>query len=341
MPPAMKRLALAFLLLLTSTGCPKAVDKITLNRVIDRGRQIEDLGQACALGSSFRHALDAAGTKKRPPHKALIVAETTSGLCSQLDAWDAELAEARVRSNPASDPVAKANAIRDARVELGRANTLAAARFYRAWQHMEPAFGEIGGNKCPRIKKRDEVAYLLGMVSGMLAMLHDGAGGGNVAVPLDTLAIVSRASSCLDDADWWNTPRSLELAQWATIPGSGPEGVDAWAELELSAAAGDLSGVRVARALQILVAANSGRSDVVTSGIEAHVKSIEATPRDNDWALLDEYATRISGQQADLIWTEARGYRSATFGELPKEPEPVEENNDPDPFGEADPFGGE
>lgn len=340
MPPAMKRLVLAFVLLLTSTGCPKAVDKITLNRVIDRGRTVGDLGQACALGSSFRHALAAAGTKKHPPYAALIVAESTSGLCAQMEAWDAELAEARVRQAPATDPVAKANQIRDRRIALERANTLAAARFYQAWLQMEPAFGEIGGDKCPKIKQREEIAYVLGMVSGLLAMLHDGAGGGQVGVPLDTLAIVSRGATCLQDQEWWYTPRALQLSAWATVPNSGPEGVDPWAELELGAAAGEQSGVRVARAIQVLVAANSGRTDIVMSGVESHGLSLDTTPRDNEWALLDEYARRVTGHQSDLIWTEDRGYRTPTFGEIPKEPEVPEEPNGPDPFGDDDPFGG-
>ncbi len=330
---------LLFSLLFVLTACPKPVDKITMNRVVDRGRQVPDLEKACALGEAFAHPIAAAGTKKRPPKVAMVVAETTAGLCWQVKVWEAELGEARAR-NSATTGAAKTAEIREARIVLERANTAAAQRFYRSWLFANEAFGEIGTEGKCKVRKRDEPAYLLGIVSGMLAMLHDGAGGGHVDVPLDTLARVSRGAKCLDDEAWWHAPSALETAQWATIPGSGPADVDAWERLEDVATKGDASGVRVARALQALVANNSGRTDVLEHSIEAHAASLAETPLDDEWALLDEYARRVTGQQSDLLWTNARGHRTPTFGELPREPEPVPDTpSEPDPFGEEDPFG--
>jgi len=331
----MTRFVLPLVSLALLTACPRPVDRVTIHRVVDRGRHVGDLGEACALGSSLSIPLAAAGTRTRPPHKALVVAEATAGLCPEGAAWEFELTEARLRARLADDPTV-AGQVRDAQLAARREHSLAADRFYKAFQHTEAAFGDVGEG-CPHLNDDESFVYLLGMVSGMLAMLHDGQGGGQIGVPLDTLAKVSRGATCLDDAVWWSSPMALSAAQGATIPGTSPEGVDPWAQLETAATAGEHTGVRVSRALQVLVAANAGREDVVRSGVLAHGASVQATPRDNEWALLDEFARSVTGHQADLIWTKSLGYRAPAFGTLP-EPAAPPPPTAADPFS-ADPFG--
>ena len=61
------------------------------------------------------------------------------------------------------------------------------------------------------------------------------------------------------------------------------------------------------------------------------------------YVLLEAYAHDVLLHQADLIWTEAEGYRAPALGELPSASEPAAPATDPfaqDPFAE-DPFGGD
>ena len=143
---------------------------------------------------------------------------------------------------------------------------------------------------------------------------------------------MSRAAACLDDERWWHVPSALQASAWSIIPGSGPAGVDPWTAADEAADKGDASGVRVARALQILVAANSGHTDIVERALKAHATSLSTVPQDPDWALLDEYARLVSLHQSDILWTDATGHRTETFGALPGDQ--TEAAPPPDPFGE-------
>src|SRR5262249_35197867 len=97
------------------------------------------------------------------------------------------------------------------------------------------------------------------------------------------------------------------------------------------------TGVRVGRAIQVLIAANAGRDDVLAAALRAHAAALAATPPDPDWRLLDTYATAGSPHQADPLWTAPRGPRPERFARAPRGA-PASEPTGPDPVG-ADPFG--
>jgi hypothetical protein len=333
-------LLLVALALCTAIGCAGTVDRFAVNRIVhQQGAKVDDLGKACALGSSLSHALAALGTERRPPRMALIIAETTAGLCGELDSMEAELASVRARRNWQALGEHRVAEMRDARLREQRLHTQAAKRYYRAWGHMTEAFGPFDGD-CAKIRERDEITYLLGLVAGLRALLHDKAGGSTVGVPADVLGEVSRGARCLDNEEWWHAPAALEAAAWAVIPGSAPEGVDPWEVLRTEAEAGDDSGIRVAWSLYVLVAGNAGLRHEVEAGIVGHAASLASTPADPDWLLLDEYALRVTGHESDLIWTDERGHRTETFGELPRPAPSLPSGGAIDPFG-ADPFGGD
>lgn len=231
---------------------------------------------------------------------------------------------------------ARAAEITDARARATRAHARAGARFDQSFRQLEAHFGPLGG-ECPKIREKDEFVFLFGLVAGTLALLHDKAGGNATGVPLDRLNVVARATTCLDDARWWHAPAALRAGAWATIPGSGPSDADPWKLLDEAAASGEASGVRVARGIQVLLAANAGRADVVEAALRAHAASAAATARNPDWALLDVYAHEVSLHQSDLVWTAAAGHRTETFGKLPSDAVPVPLDTGPDPFGAPDP----
>lgn len=332
-------LLLPALALACLAACSNKVDRFTLDRVVPRGLSQADVRRACALGESMRHVATAVPSADNPPDRALIITDVTAALCDEAVAWEQDARAWRATRNfDALPPDRRAAEIRDARIAAERAHADAASRFWQTFEDADRHWGPIGADTCPRIAPRDELAYLLGLVGGTLGLLHDRASGGQVGVPLDTLGRVARGAACLDDARWWHAPGALQAASWATIPGSGPEGVDPWALLESQAAAGDASGVRVARALSVLIYANGDRTGDVERGIKAHAASLESTPMDPEYALLDEYARLVTLHQSDRLWIEAEGYRTPTFGELPSDESAPPPALQEDPFG-ADPFG--
>jgi len=325
----------AAVVLAALTGCAAKIDRFTIDRVVGVGSDVPDTGKVCHLGSALSHPL--ASLSKRAPHKALVIAELTSALCHENSAYQAELDMDRAKANLMALGAERANEITDARLRSERAHADAAARFERSWQHLVAAYGEIGGATCPKIKEKDEIAYMVGLLGGTLALIHDKRGGTTLDIPLDRLLVVARGTECLDDERWWYAPQAIRAGAWATIPGSGPEGVDPWALLDEAAAKGEGSGIRVGRAVQALIAGNNGRTEVVEAAIKAHAASLEATPQDQDWALLDRYAFEVSRHESDRIWMAAEGHRTERFGALPSDVE--EEVVVPDLFSGSDPFG--
>ncbi len=301
-------------------GCiPQMVDRFVAGPVIDRATDVPDVDQACKMGAALSDAILATSRRSRVPHRALVVAETTAGLCAEARAWEASLQAARAEGLLSPTDPWRAWSIKDARIREDRAREQAARRFYRAFEHAESAWGPIGEGECPRVRERDEFVFLLGLYAGTVALLHDKAGGGAVGVPLDVLPRVARAVACVDTEKWWYLPTALQAAAWATIPGSGPPNVDPWKQLHDAAVAGQTSGVRLGWALNALIAANAGRTEEVKACIRSHAASLKTTPSAPDWALLDAYATLVTLHESDLIWISTRGYRTPALGRLPED----------------------
>ncbi len=302
------------------SGClPALVDHFVAGRLIDRAAANGDVDEACRMGAALTDAILAAGSGARSPDRALILSESTAAMCDEAAAWEAELAALQAETTlPASDP-ARIAAIKDARIRGARHHRRAAARYYRAYQHLEAVWGSPDATNCPRLRGNDAFIYLLGLYAATEAVLHDKAGGGDVGVPLDLLPRVARATTCLDAEAWWEVPRALQAAAWASIPGSAPKGVDPWTQLREAAEAGADSGVRLGWALHALIADNAGREQDVRRCIRAHAASVRKVPPNPKWALLDGYARRVTLHESDLIWMMARGHRTPAFGRLPED----------------------
>jgi hypothetical protein len=331
MRSTMRSLSLLPLLALL-TGCPRVVDRYTLERVVPQAGAMGDVDRACALGASLGQVLASTARHGQEPHLALIIAETTAGFCAEGEAWEAELEVARLKR--AGGDVA---AMQDARIRESRAHAQAAQRFLSSWRHTEARYGPVGEGACPDLEGDEGIVYLLGMYAGVNALLHDRAGGGGLGVPLDIPVAVARGTECVDDEQWWSAPAAMRAAAWAMVPGMAPEGVEPWEALERAALASEGTGVRLGRGLQALIAANAGREDILEHTIRSHAQALGDGAQDASWALLDEYSRLVTLHESDLLWTAARGHRTPALGELPQDdvaPTPA-----PDPFAGDDPFG--
>jgi hypothetical protein len=326
-----------------ASGCAGKVDKLVVKRVVERSLRLPDVDQACAIGVSLRSPLAATTKESRPPHQALLIAEFTAALCDETTAQTHELDAARATSPAVGMEGALRVAVaRDARLAADRSHNRAAARFLRALRHGEAAFGELGSEACPRLKEREELPFMLMLVSGLQVVLHDSAAGSPLGVPKETILDVARSAQCLSDEDWWYGPAAMQAAAWATIPGSAPEGTDPWVMLADVGQKSDATGIRVARALQVLISVNAGRDDLAEQAIRDHAAARAATPSSERFALFDQYALNLSRHQSDLFWMKEEGHRTPVFGELPGDgtPESGPDALGEDPFAE-DPFGGD
>lgn len=274
----------------------------------------DDLSMACETGVSMGAFLMSFERVTDPPRRAALVTLLSAGMCAEAEAWESELRQLRAVREGASSEA------QDARLAEQRSHALAASRFAAAWEQFEGAFGPAGEG-CPELEGNDQILYLLGLSSGMLALLHDRAAGGVAGVSMDIPLRVSRAAACLDDDRWWGGPLALQASVWALVPGAAPEGVDPWESLAAAAQMGEAAGVRLARAFQVQILDAVGRRDDVRQAIEAHAASLESTPAQADWELLDAYATEMIRHVSDRLWTMERGYRTplGALGTFPED----------------------
>ncbi len=330
-----------------SMGClTKMVDRVTVDRIVGEGQTIADTQMPCALGESLNHVLMAT-QGKRTPNLGLLISNGTSGICAQSKAWEERLRAERTKvQRPLTDPYRVAE-IKDAQIAAKRWDRQTARRFYAAFTYAEAGFGSVD-TPCPTIEARDESAYLVALIAGTFAVLHDKQSDGTVGVPLDLLPKIARASTCLDNEKWWHVPQALRGGIWATIPGSGPDDVEPWALLEQAAKEGSESGVRVAYAVGALLANNAGETDRMRQFLIGHGDSVNQTPRNQGFAFFDQYAYEVSLHQSDLLWIAETGHRTPILGGLPMSIQETPSIDGEDPFGDdveaepsEDPFGEE
>ena len=308
-------------------GCASRIDSFTLDKVLPIGMGEPDLGKACALGESLNYPLRSLTNKT--PNKAMIISETTAALCLDIKSMEEDLKAAQFKYL-SSVPQAM-----DGKIAAQRMHTKVAIRYVQAYNYTESAFGTIGEGACPKLSKKDESAFLIGLIAGTLAVIHSRLGGSQAGVSDSLLPKIARASKCLDDEKWWYTPQALRSAVWAFVPGSGPENVDPWSVLYESGEEGAKTQVRVAWGIHNLIASISNQEDSFHKGIVAHAESINNHSISGPWALLDEYAFWVSRHRLDLLWMKKEGHRSPDFGSFPVDQ--TESPPLPVPF-EEDPF---
>ncbi|RME21503.1 MAG: hypothetical protein D6798_17960 [Deltaproteobacteria bacterium] len=319
------------------TGCAKKVDRVTVDRIIARGMAYEDIDRLCAVGDALGIPMAGLGISQNAL-KAQVLANVSAALCLEPVVREAQIDGAIARRVLSGEQ--KVAAVLDARYREERAHTRAAYRYKQAWDALEAEYGPIG-EACPRIRDADQLVFLMGLYAGLHGMLHDQAGGGHVGVSFDTLGKVARGTACIDNERLWHVPGAFKAAAWATLLYED-EG-DPWAMLEAEAAAGEASGVRLARAVQVMILANADRTDALRDALQAHARSLEQTPTAPEWAAMDQYALDVSRHELDRLWAAAEGHRAPSFGALPGGAEEAGEGNGPfaaDPFAGGDPFGG-
>ncbi|RMG18173.1 MAG: hypothetical protein D6729_07405 [Deltaproteobacteria bacterium] len=274
----------------------------------------DDIDMACETGVSMGAFLMSFERVSDRPSRAALVTWMSAGMCAESAAWEAELHQLRALGE------GRAAEAQDARIQEKRLHALAARRFLAAFREVEEVFGPVGEG-CPELEEGETHLYLLGLSSGLLAVVHDRAAEGEAGVPMSIPLGIARAAACIPDAPWWGVPSALQAALWTSVPGAAPPDADPWKTLESAAKRGEEAGVRLARAFQIVALSGSGRTGALRAAIARHARSLAERAPDPKWRLLDRFATLMIRHESDRIWTRERGHRTplGALGTFPQE----------------------
>jgi hypothetical protein len=298
----------------------------TVEQVVPQTMASDDVAMACAGGLGQAQLMEAFGRVTDPEPRASIVTFSSAGMCAELEGWEAELRRLRALKE---GRVAEAQ---DALTQEKLAHYDAAKRNLFAFNSLVRAYGEVGEG-CPKLdaKENDELFYMLGLSSGMLAVVHDRGAGGEAGVPMSVPQGVLRATECLDAERWWGMPLALRAAIWTSIPGVLPAGQDPWVEMARAADYADKGGVSLAYALWIQTAASNGMTPQMCQAVDRYTQSLVANPNRNpSYRLLDAYAAMIIRHEVNKQWIQSVGYRAPAGALACYSADSVEPGDEPD-----------
>ena len=292
--------------LLAACNTAKILDRSTLRRVLPGMMPVEDVAMVCTSGTALAPLVPAL-TGDRSADRALVLTGLSAGMCADLGVWEAELERLRAPHE------GRGAAAVDLLERETRLRALAASRYLSAWDHLEAAYGEVGGEAgCPKLSEKDgePLLYLLGLSSGLLAMIHDQAAQGAAGAPLDIPPRVMRAAGCLDSDALWQVPLALQLAIQASLPGHEREA--ALPALAAASAKGEAEGLWLGRAFQIQTLASLGEDAALREAIAAHAEARAPSNGvgDPQWGLLNSFATRLIQHESDRLWMREVGQRT-------------------------------
>ncbi len=308
------------LVLMLTAGCASTLANTT-SAVADRHilpatLRGSDATLGCAAGEALSAIMGGFGGHSANAAQTNIVPMLAAGICLEQDIWQAEFR--RLRAHRAGE-VEEAT---DARIEEQRLHRLAAARYLASYDLVVDTWGlPAADGQCPTLRhERDEFYYLMGLCAGMMASIHNskaqGAAGDTGHLPPTIL----RASTCVDDQEWWGVPLALRAAISTALPGQAT--VDAWKMFDDAASIGEAAGVRLAGAFLVQAAANTGDDARRADSLRRFAASL-ATPADPRWAMLDDVGRMLAMHESDVLWTEAEGHRTP-YGELGRLPSTAE-----------------
>ncbi|MBD3639688.1 MAG: hypothetical protein HUJ18_01715 [Marinobacter sp.] len=275
------------------------------NHTVPYLMQSQDLAMGCAMSEATAPLLMSFGRVTDEPDQLAVMLYLSSGGCAEEQAREHEL-----------DAVAALNGMEaeeaeDAMIRQKRAYALASRRYYRAWQHHNAHYGEVGTGECPDFEDdMDEFIYLAGLLSGLQALNAQIQSTSSIGVPANIGSVVARGASCLANDKWWGAPMALRATVWAMIPGAQPEGEDAFERLEIADDQGEAAGVRLPHVFHAIAALNKGDEPRLRDVIREHAESLEQDPASEDWRFVDAMATNMIVAISDRMWVENTGHRT-------------------------------
>ncbi|WP_303290555.1 hypothetical protein [Marinobacter sp. SS5-14b] len=282
--------------------------------------QMSDPRMACALGEgtdalmySFSRIIDA-------PDSTGSLLMLLAGNCMEYRAWEAELDYLRAEYH-GNVPAAK-----DAREMSKRLYAITAERRYEAYQRAMAAYDfdpAAEPMECPFLfTDQDELTFLLGLLTGLQAIVNDANSGALAGVPRNIAPRAERAAQCVDNEKWGGLPNAVRALVWLLIPDTRPElSPDPWVVLENSAEMGVKAGIRASHAVQVVASETFGRPDVLASTIAEFAETEEQIDVWDTYRLVDHVARSVVTFSSDKHWTRNYGHRTPAsfFGKMTAE----------------------
>lgn len=262
-----------------------------------------DLDMACSMTGAMLPVMMSFTELRSAPNRNAVVMNTLMGNCAEVDAAEETLTYNRAIKDH------EINTAKDARIREKRGYAVAAARQYTAYQAMVAEFGEPG-EKCPKLKAKDEIYWVLGNLSGLQAVLSDLRAQAEVGVPKDIAMKSVRGMQCVDNNKWWGLPHTLEAGLWALMPDSTPEGIDPWQKMAEAQETAINSGVRLAHAVAVIIADSTGHNEQLRAAVRSLGSSLKTQSSDTKYALIDTLGIRHVQSVSDRLWIEGTGART-------------------------------
>lgn len=280
----------------------------------------DDTGMGCAMGEAMTPALLAFSEVAYTPDKMATMMFMQAGACAEAQANEEGLAYLRAYKAQNIDEA------KDARIRQKRMFAVAAKRQYNAYQHLVAQFGEPG-EECPSLSDDEEIFWMLGLISGLQAVMSDVRAQGEVGVPKDIAMKSVRGSQCVDSATWWGLPKAMQAAVWTMLPDNAPAGVDPWQALREASETAGRAGVRLAQAVEVTIADSSGDIERLKDAIRRHAESVKNQRPKAAYRMLDTVAHQQILAVSDRMWTDATGSRTPVgeFGTFWDDPTPAQE----------------
>ncbi|GAA5125237.1 hypothetical protein [Alloalcanivorax gelatiniphagus] len=263
----------------------------------------DDIRMGCMTGEAQTPLLMSFAEVGSWPEKLGVLTFTTAAVCMQQQALEEELRYHReVRAGNVSSA-------QDARIAQKRLSAVAAKRLYKAYTLMNEKFGPLEEGQCPYLRKDlDELVWLVGNISGVQALVADGAADGTVGVPRDIVAKVERRMKCLDNEKWWGAPMGVRATIWSILPQLAPEGAEPWKVLHESEQMGFEQGVRLGSAFYAMSAYSKGDNERLRDAIRNFAANGDNV--DPQYMMMDTIAGVLVTGLSDLLWTENTGKRT-------------------------------
>lgn len=286
----------------TNMGIHFAENKLLPHMLADN-----DVDMGCAAGESFTPMIMALENIGGDPDQMGVILYTTAAYCAEQRALNEEMRYLRAeRANNIDEAM-------DARIAQKRWNEVAARRqlesYNRLLRYYRKHFKAELGENCPRFKRDyDELVFLVGMATGMQAIINDVAAGSVVNVPKDIGAKVERGMKCLDNEKWWGVPMGTRAAIWNMFAGYAPANAKPWDEMLKATRIGDRRGVRLAHALYAISAQAKDDDVRLRDALRNFAKTKDIT-LDPKYQMIDKLAVIMVQNVADRYWTKNTGSR--------------------------------
>src|SRR5699024_11190584 len=124
----------------------------------------------------------------------------------------------------------------------------------------------------------------------------------------------ARGSKCLDNEKWWGVPQAVRGVIWLSVPGTVPDGTDAWNVLHEAALMGKQQGMPLAASLYVVAAYGTGDLERQKEGIRWVNAIYEAGIKPADYLILAEIAYDQALYYSDIIWMKETGHRTPFLG---------------------------